>query len=338
MLGASATLHMLDISKPVETSQAIDALCPADQTPLARVYADTKVIRPHRPLRSETVEAVPRPAPATPEAEQAANDHLTAAIALKKDNRYSDELAELTGAIHLDPGMFKAYEMRANAWALQGRHDKALLDYDKAIEVGSILAYKWRASSEVDLGHYTEALADFEQAVRLNPTDPEIYKEHGFPCARFGRLRAAAGDFEIAANVDTGNHYAVIWRYLMQRKLGQDGAQAELERRAALLDLDVWPGPEVRLFLGQITPEELAPVPNSSQTDLQVYNFEAPYYRAEYHLFEGDKAKAIEELREVARINRYDYEEFTQAVAELARFEAEPASSGILVARDQHQR
>jgi lipoprotein NlpI len=326
VLAASAAAHVAGLFDAPQ-AQSIDVLCPVDDSPLASVYRQARSAAPPKP---QIVNAL------TPEAAHAADEHMARALELEKSFRYSDEVLELTGAIHLDPTLIEAYEKRANAWALLNRNDRAMPDYDKAIELGSIQAYNWRAATNVDVGRYAEAMSDFVRAVQVNPKNPKIYLEHGFPCARFGRFKAAASDFEIAANVNPTDHYAVIWRYLTQSRSDPAAAQAEFERRAAALDLAAWPGSVVRLYLGQIGMEDVVPSPDASQFDLQNFAMEAPFYCAEYLLLHGDKKAAVEKFKIVAAIKRYDVEEVSQAEVELARLSAEPDADPASLAKLAH--
>ena len=85
----------------------------------------------------------------------------------------ADRAVELTEANRITPPSFSIYVSRGDILQRLERHDEALEDYDKAVELGPFRSYtyKRRANLHFHLQNYDKALADIAKAVELNPDD-----------------------------------------------------------------------------------------------------------------------------------------------------------------------
>jgi tetratricopeptide (TPR) repeat protein len=78
-----------------------------------------------------------------------------------------------TDLIQRNPNVGRYYTLRASAWWELGKSEKALEDFDKAIELGytKAHAYTSRGLFHAEMGDYAKAVADYDEAIKLDPKD-----------------------------------------------------------------------------------------------------------------------------------------------------------------------
>ena len=82
---------------------------------------------------------------------------------------YDRAILDYNKAIEMAPKMAKAYYHRGNAYITQGQYDQTILDYTKAIEINPRLAsaYHNRALAYYDKGEYDKAWQDIHNTESL---------------------------------------------------------------------------------------------------------------------------------------------------------------------------
>jgi protein O-mannosyl-transferase len=102
------------------------------------------------------------------------------------------------------PAKERSYDNRGNAYLNQGDLDRAISEYDKAIEInpGSFLAYNNRAGAYLKKGDQAKALSDYGKAIELGPTFPEAYYSRGTLYLNRGDLAEALSDFSRAIAIN----------------------------------------------------------------------------------------------------------------------------------------
>ena len=102
-----------------------------------------------------------------------------------------------TDLIERNPGEGRYYTLRASAWWALGNAEKALEDFDKAIELGykEAHAYTSRGLFHAEIGNFDEALADYNEAIKIDPEDlaPVINRAAVYMSA--GEYMKAAEDY-----------------------------------------------------------------------------------------------------------------------------------------------
>ena len=75
------------------------------------------------------------------------------------------------------PDLAAAYFTRAAEWASQGKHDRAILDLDVAIDLDPAVPgqYLNRALSLSERGEHERAIRDYGAAIKLAPDDVRMY-------------------------------------------------------------------------------------------------------------------------------------------------------------------
>lgn len=98
-----------------------------------------------------------------------------------------------TDLIQRNPDKGRYYTLRASAWWELGKPEKALEDFDMAIELGYTKphAYTSRGLFHAEMGNYKEAIADYDEAIKLDPEDVA-------PLINRASLQLNKGDFEPA--------------------------------------------------------------------------------------------------------------------------------------------
>ena len=119
--------------------------------------------------------------------------------------KYDKAIEDFNKAIELNPDLAVAYYNRGNTYVELGEYDRAIKDYDKAIELNKdyAVAYNNRGFAYVGLGKYNRAIEDFNKAIKLNPDDAKAYYNRGLAYAELGEHERAREDMLRAGNLFT---------------------------------------------------------------------------------------------------------------------------------------
>jgi serine/threonine protein kinase/Tfp pilus assembly protein PilF len=132
----------------------------------------------------------------------AGNDNTLRVSALKgraashgELNQYTDQIADLTEAIRLEPNDPDNYAHRSHGYYFLKEYDRALSDQTRAIQMNSRSGYYFSLRGRTNLAKmdYISAVADYSDAIRLSP-------QTGLYYARRGAAHGARGDFSRALN------------------------------------------------------------------------------------------------------------------------------------------
>ena len=233
---------------------------------------------------------------------------------------YDRAIPDYNMAIQLDPNLASAHYNRALAWSALGQPDRALADYDAAAKLtprdSSI--FLGRGAEWIAKGDYRRAIAEYEQAVALNSEAAPAW---------FGRGRARfyAGDFMMAASDLYRAHdlapsvYSALWLYLARKHADIPGERT-LAREAGTSGSGPWPAPVVGLYLGNTQPDAVSRA--ASTTDparARDLKCEAGFYIGQWHVLRGAREAAIPLLKEAESTCPRSFIEREGAAAELRR-------------------
>jgi lipoprotein NlpI len=231
-------------------------------------------------------------------------------------------LADFDLALELDRTLAPAYYNRALSWSSKGESNRAIADYDSALKLRPQDAngYVGRAVEYTAKGDYPHAIADYEAAIRIEPQSSSGYFGRGRARYYAGDFMGAASDFYRAHQLDPGM-YSALWLFLARKRADIPGEKT-LAQEAGTSGFGVWPAPVVSLYLGSATPEAVmraASHPDAGrQRDLRC---EASFYVGEWHLLRGAREPATQLLREAENTCSRTVIEYEGAIAELRRLQ-----------------
>ena len=148
------------------------------------------------------------------------------------------DIASLDEAIRLNPADTPKRLRRAAVLAAKGFTERALADYNAAIEMDktNITAFHERSLLLHQFGDTDNALADLDRAIRLSFSNAEIYRDRGLIWYEKERYDRAIADFDRAIKLAPDLASAYFFRGLaLQRKGDAESAAASF---AAAIRLD----------------------------------------------------------------------------------------------------
>lgn len=234
-------------------------------------------------------------------------------------------IADFNLAVELEPGFAQAFYNRALSWAHKGNADRAIADYDAALKLQpkDASAYLGRAVEWTVKGDYKRSVADYNEAIRIDPKSSSGY--FGRARARFYAedFMAAASDFYRAHQLEP-SIYAALWLFLARKRADIPGEKT-LAQDAGTSGADDWPAPVVALYLGSVTPEAVQKAAaHADAVRERDQRCEANFYVAQWHVLRGAREAALKLLREAESGCPRTFIEHEGAVAELRRLQQNP--------------
>jgi len=226
-------------------------------------------------------------------------------------------VADQTQAIQVDPKNKVDYNTRGLANNATGDYDGAVADFSEAIRLDPkyALAYNNRCLARNNKGESDLALADCNEAIRLDPKFTSAYINRGIVSLYAGLLPMAFADFNQWSQLDPKNAYAVLWLDIVGKR---GNLRSRLADATKQIDKNKWPGPIIRLYLGQSTAEAVliaADDPNAHTKKGQVC--EANFFIGELMLQGSKKDEAAQLFRLAAADCPTDFVQYSAANAEL---------------------
>jgi lipoprotein NlpI len=231
-------------------------------------------------------------------------------------------LADFDLALQLDPKFAAAYYNRALSWSAKAEPDRAISDYDAALKLkpNDANVHIGRAVEYTVKGDYKRAIADYDEAIRIEPDAAPGHFGRGRARYYAGDFMSAASDFYRAHQISRGM-YTALWLFLARKRADIPGEKT-LAQEAGTSGGGVWPAPVVALYLGAATPDAImraAAHPDPArQRDLRC---EASFYIGEWQILRGARDAAAQLLREAENTCSRRFVEHEGAVAELRRLQ-----------------
>jgi tetratricopeptide (TPR) repeat protein len=151
-------------------------------------------------------------------------------------------------AISIDPNLAGAYRQRGDAYKVEGDLDKAMADYDKAIQLdpkedSTYFARAILFTGKEDISH---AIADLSKAIELNPQNTLAYSDRGFLYSKMGNYSKGIDDCKEAINLNTnspGAYNNLAWLLAVCPDAKLRNGQKALEYAKKACELNAWKEP-----------------------------------------------------------------------------------------------
>jgi Flp pilus assembly protein TadD len=215
---------------------------------------------------------------------------------------YDRAIQDFNEAIRLKPNFAEAYNARGAAWRNEGEYDRAIQSYSEAIRLNpnDALACNNRGEAYYHTGDYTRAIQNENEAIRLKPGLASASFNRGLAYFLQGNQAAAAADFEHAISASPSSRTAVmaaLMLHIAMQRQGRNDAQ-QLARVAAAADLSKWPGPVLKLDLGQMTAAQVMASALKGDAQRQKWQVcEANYFTGEDALLHRQRTTALALLK-----------------------------------------
>ena len=251
------------------------------------------------------------------------------AISYEAKDERARAMADYDSAIRFDPEYADAYNNRGSLHQANGDYDRAIADYDQAIRVEpkSASAYSNRGSANSGKGDYAKALADFDAAIGLEPDNSRYHLLRGVAYFSKANHDLALADFDAAIGLDSADAYPALFEEIALARAGRPG---KLRANSAGLDMDKWPGPVVKAWLDEITPQAAMAAATATDGKARRDNVcDANFYLGEREIARGNTAAGLQYLRRAAADCASTVIEYDVAKAELAAFAAAAKAAAV---------
>lgn len=132
--------------------------------------------------------------------ENYASTYYNRGTAYSNKGEYDKAIKDYNKAIELNPDFAGAYNNRGFAYYHQSDYDKAIENYNTAIELNpdDVGAYNNRGAAYANVGNYKKTIEDFTKAIELNPDSHEAYYNRGLAYTEKGDSDKASKDYNKA--------------------------------------------------------------------------------------------------------------------------------------------
>lgn len=213
------------------------------------------------------------------------------------------------------------YRERGTHYAELRHYDKAIFDFSRAIELNNnyVTAYINRANAYAKLEQYKQAYQDFAVAQKLSPKNTAIYAIRGSLNFLLGRFKDASNDYKYYLSLKPDDMYRMLWLHLSQKY--QDKTHAsELAKYSKDLNLNVWPGALLKLYMGKVTAKDFMNAFKKNINKLEPqYLCEGFYYVGQYFLLTGQRNLAAQSFKQAINSNAKSTIEYEFALAYYSR-------------------
>jgi tetratricopeptide (TPR) repeat protein len=133
--------------------------------------------------------------------------HLNLGVALARQGRLAEALANYQEAIRINPSLVLAHNNLGNLLNNTGKLEEALVEYRKAVQLDPSLpvVHNGIGIVLVELGRFDETMNEFTNAARLDPTYPWPYFQMGKALLKQGRDGEALDKFREALRLVPNN-------------------------------------------------------------------------------------------------------------------------------------
>lgn len=221
-------------------------------------------------------------------------------------DRHEEAVKDFSKCIEIDPGSaYSYYICRAKSYRKLNHLDMAMDDLSNAIEINPSYEepYLWRANIKYEINNYDAALTDLEMAVKLNPLCDLAYLGIGRIWEKLGDGEKALTSYSTAIEINPKNHHAHCGRgyiYYCQKKYKE--AIVELNKAAALYSDSDYLFYRGRCY-EKLGDEEKALTSYSAAIEINPNNGRAYFGRGYTYYCQKQYKEAIEEINKAVKLH-----------------------------------
>lgn len=179
--------------------------------------------------------------------------------------------------------------------------------------------YNARGWVYYNTGDFDHALADYNEAIRRNARTPDAWGNRAMIELYRDDLAKALADISQAAEISPEDPTTALWLDIIGDR---NGIRSSLARRSEKFDMTKWPGPIVKLYMGDLTPAAVLAAADQSDVNVRtLHTCQANFYIGMLKLRAGAKTDAARYLHEAASKCRPADIEHHASVLELQRIE-----------------
>jgi tetratricopeptide (TPR) repeat protein len=161
--------------------------------------------------------------------------------------RLAESIEIYNELIQADAKQGRFHTLRASAWWALGEHEKAMSDFNQAIELGyrEANAFASRGIFQAATGHHAQAVEDFTAALDKDPKDTSSLINRAAARMALGQAEKAVEDYTAAIGLDATNSILLQQRAIAQKAAGKlNEALADFDSAIELepKDIGAWMG------------------------------------------------------------------------------------------------
>ena len=136
--------------------------------------------------------------------------HMMRGNAWRQKREYDRAIEDYNQALQLNPNYYEAHNNRGNAWSDKRDYDRAIEDYNHALRLNpdDHHAYNNRGVALSAKREYDRAIEDYNDALRLNANYDEAYNNRGIAWRAKGDYHRAIEDYNRALRLNPHLHQA----------------------------------------------------------------------------------------------------------------------------------
>jgi lipoprotein NlpI len=223
--------------------------------------------------------------------------HNNRGLAYREAGDLERALNDFNEAVDLDGKNASAHYNRGEVYRAKGDLDRAAVEFSEAMRLDGKDADPLIARGIVYhvKGDNDRALADLNEAIRLDPKNEAAYFNRGLTYLYSGALPLALADLGQAADLDPKDAYTALWADIVAQR---SKAPSRLPQAVAHIDMNAWPAPIVRLYLGELTlPAALAAAGEADARKARDRACEANFYGGQWALRQAKRDAKKEAAR-----------------------------------------
>lgn len=147
----------------------------------------------------------------------------TRGAAYKEKGDFEKAVLDYNRSLELEPDYWEVLNNLGNLYFSRGDYERAIADYTHSIDLNPNLeeAYNNRANAYASLKEYDQALKDYSRALEINPNLAEVHSNRGNLYRVKGNLQQAIADYNEAIRLKPDYANAIVNRGTIYRLLGK---------------------------------------------------------------------------------------------------------------------